>query len=370
MRRMALVFAAILPLLAAVSACAGSADYAPGDGGGSYGEAGLVSEDERAAYANDNAQCVCLWEYEFTPSAFHLIDGSWVYGVYAHAYFAENNKPMPIQQFLGKFDSFTVFSEFDCEEWHPQHFWMAFVSAVPLEEFRLIELDHEVRLGYNYYYESGELFSADELLPGRALIVSADWGYIHPTRGISFIGEDGNMRRFAVQRNFAGYPIPPLSLIDLEIYNRPPEHENAGLTSANVRLHLVDSESVRQWYPAYRLIDLSETPHHYEFVYNEGGLQVAFTTEAPVRDFRYLSIVWNDDFFREDAGEDERRYNVQEVLYSTEMLVPGIPLVVTGANLGCALAANGFSFADEEGTVRYFSFLQCGKTGFILIGAF
>ena len=370
-----LVFALMLSPLT-LSACAGGVNYAPGDGGyayegGGYENAGLGSVDERAAYANDNARCVCLWEYEFAPSEFHLIDGSWVSGVYTRAYFAENNRPMLIEQFLGKFDSFTVFSEFDCEEWRPQYFWMAFVSDVPLEGFRLIELDHEARPGYNYYCERGELFSADELPPGHLLIVSTDWGYIHPTRGISFVGEDGEIRRFAVQLNFAGYPIPPLALVDLEIYNRPPpERENEGLTSASVRLHLVDSESVRQWYPAYRLIDLSKTPHYHEFVYNEGGLRIAFTTETQVRDFRYLRIVWNDDFFREGAGEGERRYNVREVLYSTDVLAPGIPLVVTGADLGCALAANGFSFVSEEGTARYFSFLQCGKTGYILIGEF
>ena len=43
--------------------------------------------------------------------------------------------------------------------------------------------------------------------------------------------------------------------------------------------------------------------------------------------------------------------------HALEELTPEIPFVVTGANKGCVLAANGFSFVDEYGVTRYFALL-------------
>jgi hypothetical protein len=141
-----------------------------------------------------------------------------------------------------------------------------------------------------------------------------------------------------------------------------PPAENPGLTSANVRLFLADSES--WWYPyPYRLFDLSQVEYYHEFVRCEGSLRIIFTTETTVRDFKYLDIVWNDNYFRENVGENERLYSVLDILYVLDEFTPEMPFIVTGANLGCALASDGFSFVDEYGETRYFYFLMSGADG-------
>jgi len=136
---------------------------------------------------------------------------------------------------------------------------------------------------------------------------------------------------------------------------------------ANVRLYLVDNENTRQWYPEYRLLDLGSFEYYHEGIINRGSVQVAFTTETTVRNFQFLEIMFNDDF---GVDEYERFYSIRNVLYSINELTPEMPLVITSANLGCALASNGFSFVDEHDIARYFSFIQCGKTGLIFVSEF
>ena len=145
---------------------------------------------------------------------------------------------------------------------------------------------------------------------------------------------------------------------------------NTGLTSANVRLYFADNESVRQWYPSYRLFDLNQIEHYHEFILSREAFKLVFTTEEIVRNFRFLEIQWNDDFFESDKDESVRLYNVSNILYSLDELTPKTPLVIMGANLGCSLAVNGFSFEDTSGETNYFSFLQSGETGFIVISEF
>ncbi|MCL2828376.1 MAG: hypothetical protein FWD99_06515 [Oscillospiraceae bacterium] len=140
--------------------------------------------------------------------------------------------------------------------------------------------------------------------------------------------------------------------------------ENEGITSANVRLYFADDERTQQWIPTYELFDLSQVEHYHEFIYCEDDMRIIFTTEATVHHFRFLSIVWNDNFFSEDADESERLYSVRSILYSLDELSPGIPFVVTGANMGSsAIATNGFSFVDKNGTTRYFAFHMSGYEG-------
>ena len=141
--------------------------------------------------------------------------------------------------------------------------------------------------------------------------------------------------------------------------------ENIGLTSANIRLYFVD-DGRTQWYHAYRYFDLDQIEIYHEFIRWEDGFRIIFTTEATVQDFRFLSINWNENFYR----EDERLYSVLDVLYSLDELTPEMPFVVTGASLGCVLAGNGFSFVDEKGTIRYYSFLVDAFLGLFVIEEF
>ena len=143
-------------------------------------------------------------------------------------------------------------------------------------------------------------------------------------------------------------------------------------------MFFVDDDDARSWYwpytalgSTYRFFDLESVGQYHEFIVSfYGSTRVVFTTEVAVRDFSFLRIMWNGAFFAEDAGDDERMYNVEEVLVALDFLTPDVPLVVVGANRGSALAGSGFSFVDEEGIIRFFSFLVCGRTGFLVIGEF
>jgi len=143
----------------------------------------------------------------------------------------------------------------------------------------------------------------------------------------------------------------------------------ASLTSANVRVYFVDDERIASHMDEVFLYDISQVEQYHELIIREDLVRMVFTTESTVRDFRFLQIQHNDNFFNENADENERRYNVVSVLYTLDELTPEIPLVVTGVNMGCALAANGFSFV-VDGETRYFLIQVSGKTGFLTIGEF
>jgi len=149
--------------------------------------------------------------------------------------------------------------------------------------------------------------------------------------------------------------------------------ENSGLTSANIRFFLVDSEELPDGITDYWRLDLSQIDHYHEFYNYEFSEfwqahpdlarwevpRIVFTTEDVVRDFRFLEIVPNHDGYwvaEEYIYEGARAYIVQRVLYYIDELVPGTPFIVTGANMGALFALNGFSFVDYEGVTRYFAF--------------
>ena len=147
--------------------------------------------------------------------------------------------------------------------------------------------------------------------------------------------------------------------------------ENFGLTPSNVRLWLEDNYSNRLWYLDYRLFDIDKLSYYHEFInFENSTFKIIFTTENKVRDFKFLEIRWNENFFNDNKNGSERRYNIIEILYSLDELVPEIPLIVVGPDFGSALSANGFSYVDEYGTTLYFEFFQSGKTGLIEIVEF
>jgi len=131
--------------------------------------------------------------------------------------------------------------------------------------------------------------------------------------------------------------------------------ENTGITSANIRLYVADTERERQWVYAYRLLDFSQIDQYHEFILYANGARFIFTTETTVSDFRFLSIMMNQYFWNENAEEGERAYIVQNTLYFLDELTPEVPFVVQGIIFGGTFAIHGFSFLDETGTRRYFS---------------
>jgi hypothetical protein len=96
---------------------------------------------------------------------------------------------------------------------------------------------------------------------------------------------------------------------------------------------------------------------YHEFVASE-ELQgiIAFSTEVTLRNFQFFNIRSNHNWITDGViNENESRYHITDVLYSLDELANGKPLIVRGANLGCANAANGFSFTDENGETRSFA---------------
>ena len=159
-------------------------------------------------------------------------------------------------------------------------------------------------------------------------------------------------------------PEPPCKALN---YHEWPS-ENPGLTSAGVRFHFTHQFVPGVRIPESWIFDLGKVEYYHEFVnydhiefwgeYIEGRhlIRIVFTTEYAVRDFRFLEIIMNDRFFGKNADESARAYFVTGVLYYLDELAPGMPFIITGANMGSVFALNGFSFVDEYGVTRYFAF--------------
>ena len=130
-------------------------------------------------------------------------------------------------------------------------------------------------------------------------------------------------------------------------------NKNMGLTSANVRVYFAYDENLNltNTLTEYEF-DINQVEQYHEFIVSWDSLRIVFTTEYPIRDFRFLSIKFNENFIEND---NENFYLVENVLYVLYELTPKIPLVITGVNLGCVLAIHGFSFVDKNGVIRYFS---------------
>ena len=174
-----------------------------------------------------------------------------------------------------------------------------------------------------------------------------------------------------------GYPIDPVDVCGYsgkDEYNKEIESHteidgSRGLTSANVRLRWVDDGIIWQHRPDV-IFDLTQIEYHHEFIHREDGFRLVFLTDIVVHNFSVLSVSTNYHYFSDNAPEEERRYNVEQVLYTLDILTPEIPFVVTGLKLGCAgVAVSGFSFVDCEGITRYFAFADNPKEAwpFVLI---
>jgi len=153
---------------------------------------------------------------------------------------------------------------------------------------------------------------------------------------------------------------------DIDIFEWEYEpFENVGRTSANVRWYFVDDGISWQHHQPELVFDLDRVEKYHEFVIRE-GLRIVFTTEATVRDFRFLSVMFNDKYSRENPVESERLYIVENVLYTLDELTPKIPLVITGIDWGGAVPINGFSFV-VDGEIRYFAFGASGSDEEVLV---
>ncbi|MCL2357335.1 MAG: hypothetical protein FWC70_09305 [Defluviitaleaceae bacterium] len=135
--------------------------------------------------------------------------------------------------------------------------------------------------------------------------------------------------------------------------------ENIGVTAANVRVHFVDRDWGFPPYPPYRFFNLDANVQYREFLADANGIRILFTTEAAVRDFKFVSVLPSDAV----AG----RYIIGETLASHSELTPETPILLTWANTGCISASHAFSFLDESGETRVFALSFCNRDGFLMI---
>ena len=94
----------------------------------------------------------------------------------------------------------------------------------------------------------------------------------------------------------------------------------------------------------------------------EYAVDVIFTADSPVRDFKFLSLRFAD------ADENGMRFETEE-LYHMETLTPERPLVVTMGFAG-DIPNNGISYVDAEGKTRRFAVEQSGMDGSLILWEF
>ena len=87
---------------------------------------------------------------------------------------------------------------------------------------------------------------------------------------------------------------------------------------------------------------------------SEYQVKVVFTTDIPVKDFRFLSLTWVD---MDESGMMEFE---TEDLYTWEELSPQRPLVVGMTFVG-SIPDRGIAYVDADGTTKYYSIGMSGQ---------
>ncbi|GBU28347.1 hypothetical protein R84B8_01905 [Treponema sp. R8-4-B8] len=87
------------------------------------------------------------------------------------------------------------------------------------------------------------------------------------------------------------------------------------------------------------------------FIPNSNYPRLKFTTNVPVRDFRWISIspVWDEN--------DNIGWEVTDVLYLIEKFLPQKPLVVSWMEVGI-FPNSGISYLDKNGERKYFMLMS------------
>ena len=92
-------------------------------------------------------------------------------------------------------------------------------------------------------------------------------------------------------------------------------------------------------------------------------MQIVFTTDAVVRDFKVLAL--SDG----DFGDDEKMHFTTKVLYEQPHLTPDRPLAVTTVFYGL-IPNNGISYVDKDGVTRTFAVDMSGEDGSLYLWEF
>lgn len=112
---------------------------------------------------------------------------------------------------------------------------------------------------------------------------------------------------------------------------------------------------------------LSKTDAFDKFVDDSSKYQVkvVFTSNIPVREFRYVELSFRDA----GQGDNAINFDILKDLYHVDELTPQRPLVVTML-LDGVIPNRGISYVDESGTTRYFTISMSGKDNSLLLTEF
>jgi len=108
-------------------------------------------------------------------------------------------------------------------------------------------------------------------------------------------------------------------------------------TTALVSFDFINDSDLKK-YKSYELFDESEY-----------GQKLAFTSKTPVKDFSWLAvqIASNDDW-------DTTYLEIVEVLYTTELLTPDKPFIVSWQPMGI-MSVSCYSYRDQTGKMVYYA---------------
>jgi len=194
------------------SACAGNVvEYSAAEGDVFYEE--LELDDEERFLTLEEIEYIG-WENLAPFSRFELVNGKWV--------LMDSHDGNLMEEFLSQFDDYIKFDDLaKRNDWERGGGWLAFISDVPLRNFSFLEFSHDTQPGGNYVYEVGVLDIVDILPAGVPVLASWRWRSMEPDRGISYIGEDGEVVRLAIvdQSAAGGDILPPFRLAELDIIN-------------------------------------------------------------------------------------------------------------------------------------------------------
>ena len=102
-----------------------------------------------------------------------------------------------------------------------------------------------------------------------------------------------------------------------------------------------------------------------EFTDDGGSECIIFFTYAPIKDFCFISVAWDEN---EENPFEISNPTPQDILYSTEQLKPDKPLVIKNTYIREITGFyRGIKFTDENNTVRYFYIYDSGKDGLTLV---
>ena len=166
----------------------------------------------------------------------------------------------------------------------------------------------------------------------------------------------------------------PVEITEQEKEEEIETEEMEGLTSANVRFqYIIGNKKLKRYFsekfPTLEFFEFNESGERKYYRHYFGSFDsinhLFFTTEVTVRDFRFLKIQVNDNYFNQDGSinEGESRYIILGINCFLDEFTLEAPIILTGADLGSVNPVTAISFTEENGETRYFS-LHLGMADF------